>query len=320
MTLQAAPPVSPPTAPATYVDSDGTTRFREVVPRRVPVPKPRRIGISSRYLPQTSVQDAVTAAKAAGFDAIQWAVERGALVDPARVERDLALAVAATRRAGLSVDSVETRLQDARSPGSESILKTLKANEISRYSAIEPFVYDLRHDPAGQLKAIEQRLAAMGELNARYDTTVCYRNRSGPADVGGACWDLWIMLWELGSPHLAFDYDAGHGALSNGRTGWLDLATIALPTIKSLTVSDAAWVQHNGVVAFGMNDWEPVFTPLGEGMAPLRSLLELLGDAGRFDGPVNIDFSGRERLPANEDLRSDLRYFRDLALETRFMA
>ena len=64
------------------------------------------IGIVSRHLQWTTLEDAIAVAKEAGFDAIEWNVRKGGHVAPERVEQELPRAVELTRKAGLAVTMI----------------------------------------------------------------------------------------------------------------------------------------------------------------------------------------------------------------------
>jgi len=67
-----------------------------------------QVGIVSRHLPWTSVEDAIDLAKTAGFDAIEWNVRAGTHVPPERVEQDLPRVIELTRKAGLATPMIST--------------------------------------------------------------------------------------------------------------------------------------------------------------------------------------------------------------------
>src|SRR5690349_1625704 len=76
-------------------------------------PATLRVGIVSRHLQWTSLEDAIDLARTAGYDAIEWNVRTGGHVAPEHVERDLPRAIELTRKAGLATPMITTAIQDA---------------------------------------------------------------------------------------------------------------------------------------------------------------------------------------------------------------
>lgn len=86
--------------------------------------RPLEIGIVSRHLQFTDIEDAIAIAKEAGYDAIEWNVRDGGHVPPERVERELPRCIELTRQAGLSATMITTAASDASYPYLETILAT----------------------------------------------------------------------------------------------------------------------------------------------------------------------------------------------------
>ena len=68
-----------------------------------------QVGIVSRHLQWTTLEDAIELAHRAGYDAIEWNVRTGGHVPPDRVEEMLPRAVELTRKAGLAVPMIYFR-------------------------------------------------------------------------------------------------------------------------------------------------------------------------------------------------------------------
>ena len=101
-----------------------------------------QVGIVSRHLQWTSLEDAIDVAKLAGFDAIEWNVRSGGHVPPERVEQALPRAIELTRKAGLAAPMITTSIQDASSPHAEAILRTAHGLGVRFYRGGEYFRYD----------------------------------------------------------------------------------------------------------------------------------------------------------------------------------
>jgi sugar phosphate isomerase/epimerase len=277
---------------------------------------PLRIGIASRHLQWTPLEDAAAVAADIGFDAIEWNVRRGGHVDPARVERDLPRAVDVTRQAGLSVDMITTSIQDAASPHVEAILRTARDLGIRHYRGGEYFRYDYARDLWQQLQDLKPRVASLAALNEKYGTVVAYHTHSGAGNIGGNIWDLWEVIRGFEPRLIGLNYDLGH-ATARGGAGWIDAAHVVARHVRALAIKDVKWVQSPG------GGWRIEYCPLGDGMIDVPRMLQLLGTVS-FDGPVNLHYEhsdllgtdvGTWKLPITRQrfiaiVGKDLRYLR----------
>jgi sugar phosphate isomerase/epimerase len=281
------------------------------------VPHALQVGLVSRHLQWTTLDDAVDIAARLGFDSIEWNVRTGGHVDPARVERELPRAVERTRRAGLSVPMITTSIQDAKSPHVDAILQTAAGLSIRYYRGGQYFRYDYTSDLWQQLQALKPRVASLAALNDRYGTVVAYHTHSGAGNIGGNIWDLWEVIREFNPRRVGLNYDIGHATVRAG-SGWIDAAHVVVNHVAALAIKDAAWVRS------ASGGWRTEFCPLGEGMIDLKRMLDIL-IAARFQGPINIHFEHHDLLGTDvgtwklsmtrqqfmETVGKDLRYVRD---------
>jgi L-ribulose-5-phosphate 3-epimerase len=251
----------------------------------VPAPTPSRrlqIGIVSRHLQWTSLEDAIALAAEAGFDAIEWNVRSGGHVAPERVERELPRAVKLTRTAGLGVTMITTSIQDARSAHAEAILSTAQGLGIRYYRGGEYFRYDYNRDLVVQLEALKPRVAGLAALNQKYRTTWAYHTHSAPGMIGGNVWDIWSVIKDFDPALIGLNYDTGH-TTARGGVGWIDAARVAHRQIACLAIKDVKWERR----ADGR--WAAEFCPVGEGMVNFAQVFGYLKTVG-FAGPVNIHY------------------------------
>ena len=241
----------------------------------------RPIGIVSRHLQWTGVEDAVAVAKEAGFDAIEWNVRTGGHVAPERVEQELPRALELTRKAGLAATMITTSIQDAQSPFAEPILRAAKAAGIRWYRGGEYFRYDYARPLLPQLDALKPRIASLVALNQKYGTTWAYHTHSAPGMIGGGVWDIWHAIKDFDARSIGLNFDIGHATARNG-AGWIDAATVVAPFIAALAVKDVKWER-------GPRGWRAEFCPVGEGMIDLTRTAGVLDRAG-FSGPINIHY------------------------------
>jgi len=238
-----------------------------------------RVGLFSRHLQWTSVEDAIDVAHHIGFDAIEWAVRPGGHIDPARVETDLPKVVELTRNAGLSVPMIATDIVDAQSPRVEAILETAHGLGM-RYYRSAMFRYDYTSDLERQLEALKPRVAALADLNRQHSMTIAYHTHSGRGNIGGNVWDLWLVIRSLDPQLVALNYDTAHTAIRGGN-GWADAAHAALKYIRCLAVKDFTWTRAANGTAVAE------FCPLGTGMVDFKAVFALLRSAS-FNGPINL--------------------------------
>jgi sugar phosphate isomerase/epimerase len=249
------------------------------------------IGLVSRHVQWTPMEDAVAVAKDAGFDEIEWNVRTGGHVDPARVAQDLPKAVELTKKAGLAVRMITTSIQDADSPHVRAILETMAGLGITCYRGGQYFRFDYNKGLWAQLEALKPRVAGLAALNAKYGTQVAYHTHSAPGNIGGNIWDFWEVIKGFDAKRVGLNYDIGH-AVARGGNGWVDGAMVTQTHIAALAIKDVLWTK-------GPRGWRGEFVPVGEGMIDLPRLAGVLDKAG-FAGPVNIHYEHNGML--GEDL------------------
>src|SRR6266511_812075 len=243
-------------------------------------PAKLQVGLVSRHLQWTTLEDAIDIIAKMGFDAIEWNVRAGGHIEPEHVERDLPRAVELTRKAGLAVTMITTSIQDAKSPYAEPILQAASGLGIRYYRGGQYFRYDYSRDLAQQLEALKPRIATLVALNEKYKTAVCYHTHSAPGNIGGNIWDLWEVIKGFDPQVIGLNDDIGHATARNGN-GWADGARIVMPYILALAIKDVQWFRDQ------KGTWRTEFVPVGEGMIDLKRLFELL-KAAQFNGPINI--------------------------------
>ena len=247
-----------------------------------------QVGIVSRHLQWTSMEDAIELAHRAGYDAIEWNVRTGSHVPPERVEQALPRAIELTRQAGLAVPMITTSIQEASSPHTEAILRTAHGLGVRYYRGGQYFRYDYTRPLAPQLEALKPRIATLVALNQKYQMTWAYHTHSGAGNIGGNVWDIWSAIKDFDPALIGLNYDTAHTQIRGGN-GWGDAARVALSHIRCLAIKDARWQR----AADGR--WTSEFVPLGEGLVDLKARFQLLRAAG-FDGPVNVHFEHHELL------------------------
>lgn len=271
-----AGPVAARTATGVGVDAQAQSGAAAAGPRRQ-----HPIGLVSRHVQWTSMEDAVAVAKEVGFDEIEWNVRTGGHIDPTRVAQELPKAVELTKKAGLAVRMVTTSIQDANSPNVQAILETMSGLGIRCYRGGQYFRFDYAKPLWPQLEALKPRMAGLATLNAKYGTQVAYHTHSAPGNIGGNIWDFWEVVKGFDPKQVGLNYDIGH-AVARGGVGWIDGALISATHIVALAIKDTRWDK-------GPRGWRAEFVPVGEGMVDLPRLAGVL-EQGNFTGPVNIHY------------------------------
>ena len=282
--LGAAPLVAGPAIAATSAPLQPSARTRT------------RLSLVSRHLQWTNVEEAVAVAAEAGCKAISWTVRRGAHILPENVERDLPKAIGLAHQAGLDTPMVITALNDGQSPRAEAVLETIRSVGIRHYRAA-PFRYDYSGDLAQQLEALKPRIASLVRLNEKYGATAMYHTHSGPGNVGGGVWDLWMVIKDFDPRFVGLNYDLGHATIRGG-TGWIETSHLAHTFVHGLSVKDFHWVKRTTPSQRG--PWSPEMVPPGEGMVDFKGILSYFNSVG-FAGPIELYQEYRVNVPGVAD-------------------
>src|SRR5205823_4577668 len=265
-----------------------------------------RLCLVSRHLQWTNVEEAVAVAAEAGCKAISWTVRRGAHILPENVERDLPKAIGLAHQAGLDTPMVITALNDGQSPRAEAVIETMRSVGIRHYRAA-PFRYDYSGDLAQQLEALKPRIASLVRLNEKYGATAMYHTHSGPGNVGGGVWDLWMVVKDFDPRYVGLNYDVGH-ATARGGAEWIETSHFAHKHIHALSLKDFKWVRKSDLVPgdptpgrYGSSPtwpWVTQFVPPGEGMVNFKDIFTYFQSVG-FSGPLETYFEYFVNVPGH---------------------
>jgi L-ribulose-5-phosphate 3-epimerase len=251
----------------------------------------------SRHLQWTDMEQGAAVAAEAGFKAIAWTVRPGAHMEPEQVDRALPKAVEIARKAGLATPMLITAIVDAQSPRAEAILDTMRSVGIRRYRA-PSFRYDYTRDLNHQWEALRPRIGGLVKLNEKYGTTGMYHTHSGPGNVGGGVWDLWLLLKDFDPTYVGINYDLGH-ATARGGAEWIETSHFAHEHIHALSLKDFRWVKKSDLAAGDPTasrysssptwPWVTQFVPPGEGMVNFKDAFTYFQSVG-FSGPLETYF------------------------------
>jgi sugar phosphate isomerase/epimerase len=217
---------------------------------------------------------------------------------PENVEIDLPKAVAAARKAGISIYMIVTLINDADDPLTERILKTASSLGITHYR-MDWLYYDDAISIDENLRVIQTKLSKLAALNEKYKIRGEYQNHSGKytpkSYFGSAIWDLHTVLKSINSPWLGSQYDIMHSTVEGAFSWETGLKRIS-PYIYSLAMKDFYWLKKQ-------DKWATEVVPIGEGMINFDYYFDLLkrykiccpvtmhyeypmGEVGSADAPV----------------------------------
>lgn len=240
-----------------------------------------KVAIFSKHLQFLQGDDLAAAAAALGFDGVDITVRKGGHVAPERVRQDLPPLVAAIRRHGLEVPMITAGIVDAETPHVEEILGAMSELGI-RYYRWGGFTYNGKEPFPAQLERLKARSAKLAALNARHHVCAMYHTHSG-ADVGAPIWDLYVILKDLDPSAVGINYDVAHATIEGGLGGWIDSFRISQSLLRGIAVKDFIWARD------ARGDWQPRWTPLGEGMVRFPRFFAMVAESG-FDGPLQVHF------------------------------
>jgi len=217
-----------------------------------------------------------------GFDGIDLAVRQGGHVEPENARRDLAPLVAIIRARGLEVPMLTTDIVDTDTPHAADILGAMAELGIAyyRWGGLK---YSVGQPIAEQLAAMRPRVAKLAEMNARFHACAMYHTHSGTDVVGAPIWDLHELLEGFDPNAVGVNYDVGHATVEGGLGGWIDSLRITGRYLKGVAIKDFYWEKS------ARGDWQPRWTPLGEGMVRFPQFFREIA-AAHFSGPLQLHF------------------------------
>ncbi|WP_282053465.1 sugar phosphate isomerase/epimerase family protein [Maribacter luteus] len=258
--------------------------------------------------------DAMSAATAEmGFNGVDLTVRPNGHVSPEKVIDDLPKAVEAMKKNNLLPVMMTTNVLDARNKETSSVLKTAGALGFSHYrTGWLSYPEDRSIDESQAIYA--QQFKELEIINKKHGLVGCYQNHAGN-HVGAPIWDLPPILGQTQNEHMGCQYDIRHAMVEGGNCWELGLRRIQ-PYIKSIVIKDFRWGKVNG-------KWQPVNTPLGEGMVDFEHYFTLLKKYN-INVPISLhleyDLGGAQRgaskisIPQKEvfkQMKKDLTYLKE---------
>lgn len=224
------------------------------------------INLFSKHLQFLDYNEMSAQAAEIGFDGLDVTVRPKGHVLPERVVDDLPLAVEAMKKYGLKPQMMTTNVWDINKPEEKQVLEAASNAGFSHYRTGWLSYPENVSIDASQAQ-FEAQAVKLSEVNKDLRLVGCYQNHAGN-HVGAPIWDLPPIFANANRNYLGCQYDIRHAVVEGGKSWELDLRRIQ-PFIKSLVIKDFKWGIKDGV-------WQPINTPLGEGMVDFTYYFSLL--------------------------------------------
>jgi L-ribulose-5-phosphate 3-epimerase len=243
--------------------------LQEPTEAAAPAPRPP-IHLFSKLLQWLDYDNLAEVTAAAGYTGIELTVRPGGHVEPERVAADLPRAVAAAKRAGITVEMIVTAINSSDDPQTEAVLRAAAAAGVKLYR-----LGYLRYQDLGpiepQLAAMQRTMHNLAQLNERCAITGCYQNHHGGRIMGASIWDLRTVLGDLDPAWMGCQYDIRH-AVAEATGSWEQGLQIIMPRIRSLALKDFRWRAGRPL--------SPETVPAGTGLVPWQRYADLIRAAG----------------------------------------
>lgn len=245
-----------------------------------PPPGPPAICIFSKHLQWLPITEAAALAAEIGFDGIDITVRDGGHVAPERVRDDLPKAVAAVRKAGITVPMITSGITDVRSAHAEDVLRTASSLGIRRYRW-GGFVLDPSQSIPRQIADDRAAVRDLAALNQQYGVCAMYHTHSGVNLLGASIWDLYLLLKDFDPDAVGVNYDIGHAHVEGGLGGWMNSASLTAPMMRGVALKDFYWQKN------AKGEWQPRWCAIGQGMVHFVRFFEML-KSFRFPAPFSF--------------------------------
>jgi L-ribulose-5-phosphate 3-epimerase len=241
--------------------------------------------ICDSYLTWTTPEAAVELASAAGFDGVVWGIRPSSMIEVENAEKKLPRMMELSRKAGMSTPHIAADILDANSARADGVLGAIRDVGVKVYRS-RFFRYDFQKDLNLQLDSFKRQIAGLSKLNEKYGLRAAIHTQSGPLNMGGAMWDLWIALKELDPAYIGIDLDIGHVALQGGPS-WQQSTRFAAKYLATAAVKDFVWSRE--ARSAGRSEWVAKWVPPGEGMVDFKAFFQCLRQVN-FTGAIEEHF------------------------------
>ncbi|MDP5060361.1 MAG: sugar phosphate isomerase/epimerase [Maribacter sp.] len=225
-----------------------------------------QVNVFSKHLQFLDYNEMSAAAAEIGFNGLDLTVRPKGHVLPERVADDLPKAVEAMKKYGLNPQMLTTNVWGLADDTEMKVLSTASSTGFSHYRTGWLTYPEEISIEESQAKYAGEAIN-LSEVNKKLGLIGCYQNHAGN-HVGAPIWDLPPILSKSDTDYLGCQYDIRHAVVEGGNSWQLDLRRIE-SFIKSIVIKDFKWGYKDG-------KWQPINTPLGEGMVDFSSYFSLL--------------------------------------------
>ena len=237
------------------------------------------ISVFSKHLQFLDYNDMASAAAEIGFDGLDLTVRPKGHVLPEKVVDDLPKAVEAMKKYGIDPGMMTTNVWDPNNLKQKTVLETAGNLGFTHYRTNWLSYPEDRTIQESQA-IYGQQAKDLEVLNEKLGLIGCYQNHSGN-HVGAPIWDLPPILSATNNKNIGSQYDIRHAVVEGGNSWELGLRLIK-PFIKSICIKDFKWGLVDG-------KWQPINTPLGEGMVDFNRYFSLLKKY-QINVPISLHF------------------------------
>ena len=224
------------------------------------------VHLFSKHLQFLDYNEMSAAAAEMGFDGLDLTVRPKGHVLPERVADDLPKAIAAMKKYDINSKMMTTNVWDINNAEQKTIVETASKLGLTHYRTDWlKYPEDITIQESQTIYG--QQAQKLETLNKGLGLIGCYQNHAGN-HVGAPIWDLLPILSATNNENIGCQYDIRHAVVEGGSSWELGLRLIK-PFIKSIVIKDFKWGQVAG-------KWQPVNTPLGEGMVDFNRYFSLL--------------------------------------------
>ena len=238
---------------------------------------PLEVHIFSKHLQFLNYQDSAGAAAEIGFNGLDLTVRPGGHVLPENVKRDLPIAIAEMKKAGLSCTTITTAIADVDNPLDVELIQTAGSEGVKYYRS-DWFKFKEDISMEASLDYYMEKIRQMSYRNQKHNIIGCYQNHSGTS-IGASIWEVKKLLGTANTQYFGAQYDIRHAVAEGGRS-WPNGVKLLKEHIKTIVLKDFKWGKVDG-------RWQIINVPIGEGMVDFTAYFQLLKSLG-LKPPVSL--------------------------------
>jgi sugar phosphate isomerase/epimerase len=236
--------------------------------------------------------------KMLGVDGCDLAVQPGGHITPEHADLDFMRAIEAMTGSGVDVFMISTTFT---SPADQTLRLAMQWGGEMGVPFFRPghWKYNQGEIEARMVEA-QRDIAGLAAIARAVNIQVGIHNAT-PDYVGGAVWDLNMIIRGMEARLMGYDFDLGYASAQGGPAGFQTLARMVMPRLKMVTARDCYWSKDGG-------EWKLVECPLGEGMVDWPGFFAAAAKA-KFTGPISLQlgYSPKDEVSA---IKKDLAFLK----------